>query len=501
MAQTPESLFDEILGRESWNQRPAILGPAARTYGDLFREAGKIAAVLTRDVGSRRTVALMFHPSANFIASLIAIAISDNIAVPINPGASADEKSFVLSNAGCRLLLTDLAVKELPGQVLLGQKTLDGDLSLVEFDIAENFTPHPKDRMIVHTSGSTGRPKGVILSDAALSNNARAVADDVALCPGDRTIFYTPTAFVYATNQVLSQLVAGGAIFPWSHGLLFPGQILRAIDEHRVTNLNTNVPSLRLWATGKEAQAMRLESVRCIVTPGQQLLSSVARKAMNVFPNARMVSAYGCTENAPRICHYWTPTEFPEGDTALPITQGPALDGVEVRIVDGDGNPVQRGETGELVISGTSLMRGYLHLESLTAERVRNGWYHTGDLAELTLAGEYVILGRVDNIISVGHEKVAPEEVEALIEKVSGVKSVAVGHMPDQVLGKACCAIISTDDSTDLVNRVLSHCRKNLSANKVPKRIILVDEVPATLYGKIDRPKVQACIETRLSEQ
>lgn len=501
MSPSNHNIFEEIVGREGWGDYPAVLGENAWTYGDLLGEVETLAAEIRRNAGERATVGLMLHPKAQYIAALLGIGLSNNIIVPVNPGAPDNEKAFVLTNAGCRFLVTDDAKATFPDIGIVRETTLASGLRLLEFDIEINFTPQANDRIIIHTSGSTGRPKGVILSDLAMFNSARAVADDLALSPGDRAILYTPTAFAYAINQTLSQAYAGGSLLPWPHGMLFPGKILQAISDNKITCLASNASVLRIWFGLKDANSIRIDSVRCLLGGGQNFSSDLARETMKMFPNARIVITYGCTENAPRVSHLWLPTNIRHSPKPLPISRGRALDGTDLRVVHSDGTSVKAGEAGEIIIRGRSQMRGYLHLEELTAERVQDGWYHTGDVAEVNEEGELSIVGRLDNVFGVGHEKVAPEEVEQVIENIEGVTGVAVGHMPDAILEKVCCALVSTDGRNDMEATILATCRKQLSTSKIPRRLFFVDDVPRTLYGKIDRRSVQQHIENFLTEQ
>jgi len=266
-----------------------------------------------------------------------------------------------------------------------------------------------------------------------------------------------------------------------------------------MTGFAANPTSLRLFVS-QRTSGRDLSSVRYIVSGGQPLYSRLAASVMSLFPQARITSMYGCTENGPRVSHGWLPSVVPARESAWPV--GPALAGTTIKIVDPSGQAVARGETGEICVGGRSMMRGYWRQPELTRATVRNGWFHSGDLGYFDDAGELVLVGRANNIISVGHEKVSPEEVEAVIGQVDGVTDVAVGGAPDPLLDTVAVAlVVSPVDIEAVTERVLVACRNRLSSPKNPRRVFRVNDIPKTPYGKHDRKAIKSLIGQLVRER
>ena len=166
------------------------------------------------------------------------------------------------------------------------------------------------------------------------------------------------------------------------------------------------------------------------------------------------------------------------------------LAGTEVRITGAATNG-----TGNIEVRGSSLMRCYWNAPEITRQRLRDGWFLTGDLGFFDNEGRLNVVGRADNIIGVGHEKVSPEEVEAAIAKIDGVCEVAVGGIPDPLLDRVAVALLVLDgEKSPTPDEIRNICRKKFSPPKVPRRFFVVDSIPKTLYGKPDRKAIGAAI-------
>lgn len=494
------TIFDDIFGRENWGERPALLGPDACTYGELLTAAETLAQILRDNGAANQVVALCVPPSANYPTALLAAWRAEATTVCINPNAAPEEKAYVLENSGATLLVTDLRPDKTESFADGAPETAWHSLRVIRLAPEEPAQVEPGDHLLVYTSGSTSRPKGVMLTANALSSNVRAITDDLALAPADRSIVFTPPAYTYAISQTLTHLWAGGAMVQWRHGMMYPAQILKLIEEHRLTGLACNPTFMRMFLQVKSAQMPDLGSVRYVKSAGQPLFPDLARRMAGLFPNARILCTYGCTENSPRICHHWLPPNLPDGDQ--PWSVGWPLRGVKVRVSDGKGGEAPAGSVGEIQISGSSLMRGYWRAPEINASRLVDGWFLTGDQGVIGPDGGLSVLGRADNIIGVGHEKVAPEEVEAIIAKLEIVTDVAVAGIADPLLDKVPVALVVTgSDWANVETEIRALCRQKLSAAKNPRRIIQVAQIPKTTYGKIDRKGVRALLDRITSEE
>ncbi len=494
-----ETVFETIFGRHDWGDRPAVLGDEARTYGELLARAEGLAVAITK-CGDHATIGIAIPPSLDYVTALLAVYLAGGTLVPMNPRAAANEKSHILADCGAKLFITTEDAARTDEFLSPEREAVWNDLRLITLAPGDGGAPRAGDYCIVYTSGSTSRPKGVVLGRDAVSANVRAIAGDLRLSPDDKSIVFTPPAYTYALSQTLTHLWAGGAILPWPHGLMYPAEILKAVSAERLTGLAANPTSMRMFLSLKQTAGLDLDCVRYVKSAGQPLYSNIARGMAALFPRARIVCTYGCTENSPRIAHYRLPPDVPDRDGPWPA--GRPLAGTEVRITDGQGRPLAANNTGNIEVRGTSLMRCYWNAPKITRERLRDGWFLTGDLGFFDGEALLNVIGRADNIIGVGHEKVSPEEVEATVSRIEGVCEVAVGGIPNPLLDQVPVALLVLDGGeSPTPDEIRNICRKKLSSAKVPRRFFVIDSIPKTLYGKPDRKAIAKTIRRLVTER
>lgn len=483
-------VFSQILGRLSNLNRTAILGFESVSYGDLLAQAERISGLL-RSMGasSGKAVAIELPNSRSYIASLLAARHAGLVAIPINPKATFEEKQHVLDNSAAdfHILLASSAdiTEVIEGVAILRRDPRDRNEWQVD------------DCLVIYTSGSTGRPKGVIQSCSGLSSNIRAVADYLALSAFDSAAVFTPPSYSYAVNQILTHLWVGGSILPWQHGVLSANELLSAITEAKVSGLQANPTMFEILLRNMDVSP--IESIRYVMSGGQPLTSSLVRRMQAPFPNARFVNMYGCTENSPRIAFSWLPDIIPERENPWPVGR-PVL-GTHIRIFGENGELLPPGAAGEIAISGSSLMRSYLTAPELMQEKIKDGWFFTRDSGFVDANGELNLTGRIDNIISVGHEKVSPEEIENVIGSIPSVCDAAVTSIPDPLLLQVPVALIVHEgDFKKASGDIKQACARALSRSKFPRHILAVSVIPRTPYGKIDRKKLHSLAEKLLSK-
>jgi acyl-CoA synthetase (AMP-forming)/AMP-acid ligase II len=347
--------------------------------------------------------------------------------------------------------------------------------------------PEPGDAVIIYTSGSTGEPKGVVLTEASISANVAAVAEYLRLGSEDSAPIFTPSCYAYSLSQNLCQAWTGGAIVPICSGLRFPLDILRAISEYRLTGISGTPTAIRILCDAGSRTKLNMTSVRFVMCGGQFLDHHLVQRIKSLFPRAEVVNMYGCTENSPRISYHYV-NGMVGMDKQGCFAVGRPVMGTKIRIETEDRKAAQQGEIGEVLITGMSLTRGYWRDRPGTAARIRDGWFHTQDLGYLDTDGLLHLTGRLSNIINVGNEKVSPEEVEKVLLKIPAIQDAAVYGMPDPLLGEIVEAkIVLLAGSAVVIGDLQRHCREKLSPYKVPKRIFIVEKIPRTLYGKVDR--------------
>lgn len=491
------SIFDDIIGRQGWGDRLAILGERPITYGELASSVENLARALNSAGGGKnQSVGICLPLSVNYITALLAVYQAGGTSVLMNPRGPAEEREYVRQNSRMAFLITQdkgdivsFADKQ-PAERVWGDMRVVGPMAHTG-----HHAPEKDDCMIIYTSGSNSRPKGVVLSDHAISSNVKAVCNYLALAPQDRTLVFTPPCYTYAMSQVLTHLWAGGAILPWCTGLINPAGLLKSINEYKLTGLAANPTAFKILEIDEFQTAGSFDSVRYVMSGGQPLTQPVATKLAKRFRMARIVNMYGCTENSPRVSYYWLPAEIPEHEDHYPV--GQPIQGTQFKIVAESGKQTPPGVTGQIALRGSSLMRCYWMEPELTSQRIVDGWFFTGDTGTVDEEGNLSLVGRADNIINVGHEKVSPEEIESVIGSVDGVLEVAVAPVDDSLLVKVPVALVTLNKNQDekaILKKIREECVKKLSNAKIPRKIVVVEAVPKTPYGKHDRRGIKELV-------
>jgi acyl-CoA synthetase (AMP-forming)/AMP-acid ligase II len=486
-----ESVFETVLGRTGDSDRRCIVGDRPGTYGDL-RSAVERLTVRLRAAGcvDGSRVAICLDQGFEYMAALLAVRAARGVSVLMAPDWTETEKARVLGHAECRLAITDTPVVGDTEPLRLAP--LDGcDGLLLEFAQRETETAIEGDAVIIYTSGTTGMPKGVVLTDAGISANVRAVASYLELGPEDFSPVFTPTCYAYSLSQNLTHLWAGGGVLPLPSGLMFPLDLLQGVSIHSLTGISGTPTSFRILSQLDLEPGVDLSSIRYLMTGGQYLDARLVGLLGSMFPRARVVNMYGASENSPRISYHYV--DGADGmDSRQCFSVGSPVAGTQIRVGSFIGKATDGQPVGEVLISGTSLMRGYWKDPAATAERLVDGWFHTRDLGYLDDAGRLFLTGRQSTIINIGNEKVSPEEVEMVLAEMPGIVDAAVYGVADPLLGESVHALVVLDSATRVqVADVQRHCRDRISGYKIPRRINVVDAVPRTLYGKIDRARLR----------
>jgi len=490
------TIFEEILGRTDGLERPFILGDQPASYGDLVSLAERVATVL-REAGCQEgdRVGVCLDQGLSYVASLLGVWRAGGVSVLMTPDWTDTEKDRVLGHAGVAFALADvpflgsaepLATREVSGSdAVLLTFPRPGALGDTALD-----RPAPGDAVLIYTSGTTGTPKGVMLPADSVSANVRAVATYLELGADDASPVFTPPCYAYSLSLNLTHAAAGAAIHPVASGLMFPIEIAQAVSQHRMTGIAATPTAFRMLCQ-VDADGLDLSSVRYVMTGGQFLDLSLVGAMTEFFPKSRVVNMYGCSENAPRIAYHHVDGRRGMDDGGY-FAVGRPVAGTELRIVGDDGAPVAPGQTGQVHIRGTSLMRGYWRDPEATEARMRDGWFNTRDLGHVDAEELLHLTGRKSSVINIGNEKVSPEEVEKVLAEVPGVVEAGVYGVSDALLGEAVHAQVVVSDGARVPTQDLQrHCRRKVSGYKVPRRIHIVDELPKTHYGKIDRSRLR----------
>ena len=470
-------------------------GPAI-TYGALRDEVERVAETLAAIIGPQQAVSIILPNGLEFMVVFLAVVRTGAIAAPLNSAYTLDEFTFFMEDAESQLVI--LPEGEHPGREAagrLGIPTLDVSLSdngkvrlsRDGFELTKRTDPSAPSSddvaLFLHTSGTTSRPKGVPLTHANLLASLNNIGDTYELTPDDIAMVVMPLFHVHGLIGVaLSTLNTGGSI-------VVPPRFSASRFWHEQSSTRATwysaVPTIHqiLLMRADDDNAPR-ESFRFIRSCSAALAPSVFDDLEERF-GAPVLEAYGMTEAS----HQMASNLLPPG-SRKPGTVGIGT-GVDIGIMDDDGGLQNAGQTGEVVIRGPNVTLGYHNNPTANAEAFTNGWFRTGDQGVLNTEGVLTLTGRIKELINRGGEKISPLEVDAVLLQHPSVSEAVCFGVPDAKYGEAVQAavVLSGDVSEDTIR---SFCGGHLADFKVPDRVYLVESLPRTATGKIQRRNVAA---------
>jgi long-chain acyl-CoA synthetase len=477
--------------------RPAIVAGSRvidhRTFGALSDRVAAGLAVQGIEKGDR--VGLYCPNVPEFAIAYAGILKAGATVVPINLLINTEEAAYVLSDSGAKALIFHKAmaepaarvravVPELEFAVAMGEAA-EGALDFEGFLESEAPIPAPeldpkKDlAAILYTSGTTGFPKGAMLTHANLVANTGSVREALRWRPGEDVVLLVLPMFhaFAATVGMLTPLTNGCAFVPVPR--FEPDLVADIIHAARAT-IFLGVPSMySVLLRLKDEKTPLLSSLRCCVAGGAAMPVEVLHRFEAKF-GVKVYEGDGPTECSPVTC------VNPIGGLAKPGTVGLPVPGVEMRIVDDEGNELPDGRVGEIAVRGPNVMKGYWNRPGETAEVMRGEWLLTGDLGTRDEDGYFSIVDRKKDLIIVNGMNVYPRMIEEVLYRLPGLKEAAVVGEPSELHGEIPVAYVSVDEAQGITEAALrAHCREHLGRHQVPKRFEILPELPKNATGKI----------------
>lgn len=454
------------------------------TYAELLDQTGRLANALSA-LGLKRGDRLLLQvEKCEAVLSLYLACLRAGVVfLPVNPGYTVAETAHFLTDAEPALAVTD--PDRVKGLQDLGARVIDlpALLAFAEGQGADHADPaHAPDDLaaILYTSGTTGRSKGVMLTGENLASNAEALVGlwqftnrDVLLHA--LPVFHTHGLFV-ATNCVLYS--GASMIF---HRTFQPAAVLAALPEATVM---MGVPTFytRLLSDPGLTRAV-IAQVRLFIS-GSAPLSPATHAEWQDRTGHAILERYGMTETN-------MITSNPYVGARRAGTVGLPLPGVDVRVT-GPKGALPHGEVGAIEVRGPNVFKGYWRLPEKTAEEFRDGWFVTGDMGAFDADGYLSILGRAKDLVITGGLNVYPAEVEAALDDLPGVAASAVIGVPHPDFGEAVVACLVAGKGVRLDgDSVRSALRDRLAAFKIPKRVVILDDLPRNAMGKVQKAELR----------
>ncbi|MEV0401886.1 amino acid adenylation domain-containing protein [Actinoallomurus sp. NPDC050550] len=464
---------------------------AELTYAEFDARINRLAHYLVEcGIGPESRVALALPRSFDLLIAMYAVIKAGAAYAPVDPDHPADRVAYVLADTRPMLVLTtgDIADR-LPGPLLvLDDPEVREELAGFPDTAPARVVSPGNAAYVIYTSGSTGRPKGVVAPHAGIVNRLLWMQDEYGLGPGDRVVQKTPATFDVSVWEFFWPLQTGATlVIARPDGHRDPRYLATLIREERVTTAHF-VPSM-LAAFLTEPEAATCTGLRRVLCSGETLSPEATARFNQVLPDAELHNLYGPTEASVDV----TAWQCPPGATRVPI--GRPIWNTRVYVLDHALRPVPPGVPGELYLAGVQLARGYHDRPDLTAERFvadpyRPGrMYRTGDLARWNTHGQLEHLGRLDHQVKIRGIRIELGEIETVLAGHGDVDHCAVVARPYGADGTRLVAYVVAQvaDRTRLAADLRALAGRHLPEAMVPAAIVVLDELPLTTSGKLDR--------------
>ncbi|MDQ6524859.1 AMP-binding protein [Nocardioides sp. LHD-245] len=490
------------------DRRAVVAGGRTWTYRQLDDQARRLAGRLrTWGIGPGSPVALALPNTVEYVVADLALALLGAAKVPMNMMLSDEEQAHILADSAAVLCVVDhrradalLAVVrgagDPPRLLVVGGAADDWAGALDHPPLTDlPAVPAPARALLMYTGGTTGRPKGVVHTQRGIAMNLLSHLVEMELTADDVLMLTSPLP--HSAGFLLQAALAKGATVLLEEGFDVEAVVDR-IERDRVTYLFL-VPTMIYRLIDAVVERGKVDpadtsSLRTILYGAAPITSDRLEQGLRLFGPVFM-QLYAQSE-APNFLTRLRRDDHrldPAGASRL-TSCGQAVVMAEVRVVGEDGTPRGPGEVGEVTARSPYTMEGYLARPDETAAALRDGWLHTGDLGYLTEDGYLHLVDRKKDMIITGGLNVYSGEVEQVLARVPGVREVAVAGVPHPDWGEAVVAFVVPDGPVDpdvTTAAIRSAARQGLTTYKRPKAVVLVDTLPTTVVGKIDKKQLR----------
>jgi len=477
---------------------PAIIFNGERiSYKELSTKASAIASGLRKmGISKGDRVGIHLPNCPEFIMTYFGILKAGATVIPVNVMLKDQEIGYIMNDSGAKVLFTlkDFlpqstqaikGIKDFKELVVVGGNggvgtqfnDVAGDLcSPLATDI--DVVPEEDLAVIFYTSGTTGKPKGAMITHGNMVSNAIATAKTYLYSNEDRIISAMPLFHAAGQTNVMTAAFSQGAAIVLLPRFT-PEQVFDALVAEKAT-VFIGVPTMYFQILyHKEAERFAENTLRVCIVGAASMPEKILKEFEDKF-KVIITEGYGLSEAAPVVSHN------PINGVRKALSIGIPIPGVEMKIFDDDDRELPLGQIGELVIKGPNIMKGYLNRPEESAESLRNGWLHSGDLAYRDKDNYFFIVDRKKDMILTGGFNIYPREVEEVLFTHEKVSEAAVVGVPDLEKGeKAKAFVVLKEGREATANEILEFCRGKMAVYKAPREVEIVKSLPRNASGKV----------------
>ncbi|MBD1378935.1 class I adenylate-forming enzyme family protein [Metabacillus arenae] len=469
------------------NEQALLDGSKAYTFSQLKERSLRLAnALISQRLSKGDRVAILMSNRMEHIELDVAIAIAGLIKVPLNYRLHPKEHQYALEDSGASILIgEDYLIEHVNCKIPVVKVGNEYEAWIASFPNSEPKIEVQENDVyaIMYTSGTTGRPKGAMLSHRNFISSSLALITTCDMTQEDVVGHAAP--LTHGSN-----FLAHSALLLGIKQVIFnkfePEYFLESIEKERITTFFLVPTMVNLMIHEESLPSRDLSSLKTINMAGAPMASEKIKLALDIL-GPKIVETFGQIE-APM-----TITAMPRHELGKRLAScGAPGPFVEVKIVDDHGKEVSSGNIGEIICRGSLVMKGYWNNEEATADAIKNGWLHTGDLGWADENGFLHIVDRKKDVIISGGANTYPREVEEVLNLHPAVKETCVFGVPDEKWGESVCAhVVLRDEEHVTVQELIDLCKEHLASFKKPKQIYIVDRLPKSSYGKIMRKEIR----------
>ncbi len=455
------------------------------SYGELRSKVNAFAGYLDKHHQENEMIILMAPNSLFFIVAYLAIMKTGRVVIPLNPASDQSALEEICNQTNAKTIVASRLVK---GRLNLST------LNIIDEELTENIfaSNTAQERIskptqandlaqIIFTSGSTSKPKGVMISHRNLIANTGSIVDYLHLTSEDIICTVLPFYYCYGLSLLHTHLKVGGALVINNNFILLGG-VIADINNYKCTGF-AGVPSHYqiLLKKNQLFKSTQFPHLKYVTQAGGKLHDVFIKDFRASFPAILFYVMYGQTEATARLSYL-----EPEYTDTKTKSIGKGIPGVELKVINENGQTAKPGEPGEIVAKGDNIMLGYWHDKEATNQAIKDGWLFTGDLGYYDEDGFIFLTSRKKEIIKVGGNRVSPKEIEEVIVSIDGVVDCTMEPFEHELLGEALRATIVTGDgdNTPTEDDIRAYCSGRLASYKVPQEIVISKKMAIAATGK-----------------